>query len=291
MVIRKINPDEYIGKQFGRLIVIGVDYEKSKLKQKTHFICECTCKPLERNTKSVLSSNLKNGHTQSCGCVQKEVTRTRSITHGKSTDRLYRILVGMKDRCCNENYPKYPSYGGRGIKICDEWLDDFMKFHSWAIENGYNEKLTIERINVNGNYEPSNCKWITMEEQARNKRDSTIVEYEGEKYHLLDLLEKLGKVDEYRKISHGILKNNYNLETLLELPDGKFNQGVYFFKKYINNKFQEINKGVKVTKNEICKEANISIVTFRRYLKHKEIVDTINNLNITIDKHFLIKNN
>ena len=103
----------------------------------------------------------------------------RSTKHGFAHSRLYRIFAGMKDRCLNQNYKDYKYYGGRGIKICQEWLDDFMNFHEWAYNNGYDEnaphgECTIDRIDVNGNYEPSNCRWVDMNIQANNRRKNLI---------------------------------------------------------------------------------------------------------------------
>jgi len=97
-----------------------------------------------------------------------------NFIRGSSSQRLYKIYTGMKDRCYNLNNQAYNHYGGRGIKICDEWLGNFMSFYTWSIQNGYNDTLTIDRIDVNGNYEPSNCKWSTRKEQATNRRPKSI---------------------------------------------------------------------------------------------------------------------
>ena len=100
-------------------------------------------------------------------------------THGKSGTRLYCIWQGMKQRCHDKHHPKYKNYGARGIIVCQEWLDDFMNFYDWAINNGYQENLTINRINTNGNYEPDNCNWLTNLEQQHNKTNSVTLEYNG----------------------------------------------------------------------------------------------------------------
>lgn len=99
--------------------------------------------------------------------------------HGYSQTKLYRTYQRMKNRCYNKNFPHYEIYGGRGIIVCDEWLNDFVKFKDWALSNGYQEGLSIDRINPNGNYEPFNCRWITMFEQANNKRNNLLFTING----------------------------------------------------------------------------------------------------------------
>lgn len=102
-----------------------------------------------------------------------------NCTHGLSKTRLYRIFKKMKDRCYLPSTDSYKYYGARGIKICDEWLSDFTKFYNWALENGYADDLTIDRKNVDGNYEPSNCKWATPKEQGNNRRDCRYITING----------------------------------------------------------------------------------------------------------------
>lgn len=137
--------------------------------------CECGSEP-----KSIRESHLTSGVTHSCGCKKrKQITKMNkdNIKHGKRYTRLYKIWCGMKYRCYNENYDGYNNYGGRGIIVCQEWITDFENFYEWAIENGYKDTLTIERINVNGNHCPENCKWATMKEQENNKRNNTVLEW------------------------------------------------------------------------------------------------------------------
>lgn len=150
-------------KRFGRLLVKsenGRDKQGRKL-----WLCKCDC----GNFITVASRHLVNGKTQSCGCLQKELTSQRFKTHGLTKDnkKLNSIWHAMKSRCENPSIKEFNRYGGRGIKVCDEWRNDFKKFYDWAILNGYREGLSIDRINNDGNYEPSNCQWISRSENAK----------------------------------------------------------------------------------------------------------------------------
>ena len=122
----------------------------------------------------------------------------------------------MKSRCYNKTDPTYKYYGARSITICQEWLDDFMNFYNWAMDNGYKENLTIDRIDVNGNYEPSNCRWTTNTEQQRNRTDNRYLTINGETHCLKEWCEILN-VD-YRKVCHRIYYN-WPIEQALELEE------------------------------------------------------------------------
>ena len=154
------------GKRFGRLAVI----ENKIINHRGYSICKCDCGKIA----TIRNDALKSGVTKSCGCITKEIAKSgkNRRKHGLHNTRLHRIWGAMKTRCCNENFKRFSDYGGRGITVCDEWKNDFMSFYKWSIENGYSDKLTIDRINVNGNYEPSNCRWATVAEQNKNKRNS-----------------------------------------------------------------------------------------------------------------------
>ena len=148
------------GKCFGRLTVISEDHSDGK---HVYWNCKCSC------GKSVVVSgdSLKRGLTKSCGCLNSELVRLRRKTHGFSGERIYRVWQNMIYRCENKNYIEFARYGGRGITVCEEWRNNFQAFYDWATSNGYADNLTIDRIDVNGNYEPSNCQWLTRSENSK----------------------------------------------------------------------------------------------------------------------------
>lgn len=167
------------GQRFGRLTVLERDCLTNK--RNAYWICICEC----GNYSSVASGSLKNGTTKSCGCLNKEPTVKPCYRHGQHRSRLYGVWHGMKSRCYNPNLKYYKHYGGRGITVCEEWRNDFSTFYDWAMANGYDEnaergECTLDRINVNGNYEPSNCRWASVVEQANNRRGNRMVAAFGE---------------------------------------------------------------------------------------------------------------
>ena len=166
---RKGLEKDLTGKEFGRLVVI----RKAEARSGTNPLCVCLCSC--GKVSNVIQENLLNGHTRSCGCLSADLASERSTTHGKSNTRLYRIWRGMINRCENPRQESYPYYGGRGISVCDEWRSDFLCFYNWAMSHGYNPdapfgECTIDRINVDGNYCPWNCRWVDAKTQANNKR-------------------------------------------------------------------------------------------------------------------------
>lgn len=155
------------GQRFGRLIAICPVAKNNR--NAVLWLCDCEC-GLDT---IVESSSLIRGLTRSCGCLDREAHQFRPnrTTHGECGTRLYRIWKKMKSRCTNPNDPDYQKYyGSRGITICPEWLHDFQAFHDWAMSHGYSDELSIDRIDVNGNYEAGNCRWANAEEQRHNQR-------------------------------------------------------------------------------------------------------------------------
>lgn len=146
-----------------RLTRITPRVKKVRTSWASEYMCSCG------NTIVLEDTRVNTGAVKSCGCLRKETSGARKRKHGFSKkERLNSIWHGMKDRCNNKNSTSFKNYGGKGIKICDEWSNDYPVFREWAMNNGYNDKLTIERKDVNLGYNPSNCKWITKSEQGKN---------------------------------------------------------------------------------------------------------------------------
>lgn len=159
--------ESYVGKKFGRLTILALRPElKCSPLWKEHCLVICAC----GNKKTVLLDSLISGATTSCGCYARERVSDANTKHGytKIRPRLYRIWENMRSRCNYVGNTNYKNYGGRGIKVCEEW-NNYEVFRGWALENGYTDNLTIDRIDVNGNYCSDNCRWTTVKEQSRNK--------------------------------------------------------------------------------------------------------------------------
>lgn len=152
------------------------------------WLCECFC----GNNFIESGSRIREGSRKSCGCLRKKQTIKRNTKHNKSHTRLYHIWCGIKARCNNPNNPYFYRYGGRGIKICDEWNKSFDEFYKWSDKNGYSEKLTIDRIDNDGNYEPDNCRWANYSMQGRNKRNNALSEYKGKLRTRAEIAELTG---------------------------------------------------------------------------------------------------
>lgn len=164
---------EMEGKRFGRLTVL-CRAENSKQGQ-AQWMCRCDC-----GTETIVRGvQLRNGKTSSCGCLRRERLIASHTKHGMKHTTIYHRWLDMKQRCYNPKNKRYGCYGGRGIKVCDDWLNDFQAFYDWAMANGYKDDLSIDRINVNGNYEPANCRWVTDDVQISNKVNTIRVTLNG----------------------------------------------------------------------------------------------------------------
>lgn len=171
------------GLKFGRLKVVELHHTDQF--RKSYWKCECECGKIV----IVRGSALTTGNTKSCGCL---IYESKNIKHGMKHERLYRIWSGIKARCYTKNNKAYDRYGGRGISMCQEWKDNFVAFYKWAMDNGYLDDLSIDRINVNGNYEPSNCRWSTPKEQSDNKRCNILITISGITLDLQQWCDKIG---------------------------------------------------------------------------------------------------
>jgi hypothetical protein len=201
------------GQKFGRLKVIG-RAENAK-NGKARWICQCKCGEITIST----GVDLRRGHTNSCKCMRIERIKKANTTHGDTDTRIYNIWKCIKARTINPNASTYSDYGGRGISICKEWENDFQKFKKWALENGYSDDLTIDRINNEEGYSPNNCRWVNKKVQGNNKRNNHTITYNGETKTLTEWAEHIG-------ISRGGLKERLNklgwsIEKALTTPPHK----------------------------------------------------------------------
>lgn len=172
-----LSSPDITGKKFGKLTVLNKHHKNKQ----NSWVCQCKCDC--GNTTYVTVSNLNAGNVKSCGCIVGK----SNIKHGLCESKIYKKHRGMKERCFNKKCSSYKNYGGRGIIMCDEWRNDFMSFYNWAMDNGYKEGLSLERIDVNGNYCPENCTWIPLREQGKNKRSNIRIKFMGKEYILADL--------------------------------------------------------------------------------------------------------
>ena len=180
--------EDLTGQRFHKLVVLSSaqDHIKPNGYRVAQWNCKCDC----GNLTVVDGTSLKNGHTKSCGCLQGDHHMDSSHIDGRS--RLYRIWQNMKQRCYNPNNDNFQNYGGRGVLVCDDWKESYIKFKTWALNNGYQDTLSLDRIDVNGNYDPLNCRWSTVVEQANNTRTNRNITYNNETLTLSQWRKRLG---------------------------------------------------------------------------------------------------
>lgn len=182
---RKVKIKE--GDKYGRLTIIK---ELPTINYRRKVLCRCDC----GTVKEYFLQRVIHGETKSCGCLSKElfIERSKHFPKEVGKSRLHTIWFGMKCRCYTQSASNYNRYGGKGIVVCDEWKNDFLAFYNWAINNGYSDNLTIDRINYTGNYEPSNCRWIPAKEQAANRSNVQLIPFNGETHTIPEWSEITG---------------------------------------------------------------------------------------------------
>lgn len=203
------------GQRFGRLTVIRFLPRAEREHPRRTWLCRCDC----GNEIQVAAAKLISGHTTSCGCAVVDHIANVNKKYRHTNKRLYSVWKSMNARCHNPKAFGYKSYGGRGITICDEWSeyneDGYETFYDWAVDNGYDfdakvNDCTIDRVDVNGNYEPGNCRWVTNKVQQNNRRDSVKYEYHGESHTMSEWAEILGV--KYSRLRYHIRSRGESIE-------------------------------------------------------------------------------
>lgn len=234
------------GQKFGQLTVLY--YLHNYHKKGVYWLCACEC----GNLIEVRNCNLISGNTKSCGCLRG----TKLMKHGLYHTRLYNIWLNMKNRCYNKNHQSYSNYGGRGIAVCDEWCNDFQAFYDWSMLHRYNDTLTIDRIDNDGNYSPSNCRWVTIKQQANNRRTNVYLTYNGKTRTMKEWADELGvnykNFQRDRNIGHYFIKwclsRFFNLKQIAHIfnvsTDDIFNKYLEEKKKYSQKELDKIMEEV-----------------------------------------------
>ena len=221
--------------------------------------CICDC----GNMAKVTTSSLRSGHTKSCGCLHIEQaikTCKNKATHGKTNTSEYNIWLSVTQRCLNINNHAYSYYGGRGITICDRWLNSFENFY---IDMGPRPSAfhSIDRIDNNGNYEPSNCRWATKEEQSNNRRNNHIVIYKNKQYSVMDLAKELG-------INYNLFRmriyDKWDIKNIIDKPPHNsklliMNSGGYSYDDFNNA------KNISILNKIIVDLLTVSIGNYKMY--------------------------
>jgi hypothetical protein len=252
------------GRKFGKLTVTDV-FSRREKDRKIQWECICDC----GNKKNVVSNYLMSGKTKSCGCLSIELSTDRVKTHGLTNTRLYSIWSDMKTRCFNTKGRYYINYGGRGVTMSEEWKNDFLAFYRWSIKNGYSDELSIDRINNDGNYCPSNCRWVTRKTQSNNRRSNIV--FQGKT--LSEWCEDL-KLN-YHTVRTRIKVFGWDIEKALSIPTM---ESAWSNKKTINYKGKTLYM--------VAKENNFSyesaFVKVKKGMPVDDVVDYYLNKQLTI---------
>ena len=208
------NKLDLVGNRYGRLTVVSCAPNHGT---RTAWNCLCDC-----GTECVITTrDLRAGDTKSCGCYMKELAIERHKKHGASSHsgnatRLYRIWKHMRRRCLCPNNKAYKNYGGRGIKICDEWADSYIAFRDWSIAHGYKDSLTLDRIDNNGMYCPQNCRWASAVTQANNKRSNHLITHNGKTQTIAQWAREIDL--SYFTLYSRIVKRKMDIAVALSMP-------------------------------------------------------------------------
>lgn len=212
------NPSKYIGKRFGRVVV---ESYYDSLNGHSRYKCRCDC----GNEKIFVGTELRRIQNPSCN----DCKISPKYVHGMTDTRIHIIWMDMRSRCADLNNP---NYGGRGIKVCDEWSDDFQAFYEWAMDNGYTDELTIDRIDNEKGYSPENCRWANAETQANNKRNNIYIEYKGKTQTIPQWSRELG-------IKNSLLRGRYyrgwSAEDIFTIPAQKIGTNQTTSARKLNN--------------------------------------------------------
>lgn len=222
------NPCPLINMAGKKINMLTVLHRAESVKGRTMWHCRCDCgKELD-----VWACQLRKGQ-YSCGCAKNKRISEKLTKHGKTNTKLFGIWTHMLERCYKQYHKSYKDYGGRGISVCNEWKNNFMNFYNWAMENGFDEtadfmQCTLDRIDVNGNYEPNNCRFVSMKEQCNNRRNSRFLEYSGEAHTVSQWAELIG-------ISYSALEKRLELGwTIGQALGFEYRKGVRVKTRYSN---------------------------------------------------------
>lgn len=199
---------DLLGKKFNKLVVIEYAGHKGK---RNLWKCRCECGKIIECVTYLLTKN----KVKSCGCLKSSRLLERNTKHNLRYSKIYNVWRCMKSRCYNPNIEAYKNYGGRGIKVCDEWKNDFLSFYNWSMNNGYSENLTIDRINNSKNYEPSNCRWVDRKTQNNNTRHNHLISYKDKTLTISEWAKEIGLT--YCCLKSRLYKG-WSIEKALETP-------------------------------------------------------------------------